>query len=70
VFIESIEGGTYIAGIGDSKPALYLKEKSSNKRRFQCINSIKKLVERQNFDSAILDSLLHGQRGHTPFRFE
>jgi hypothetical protein len=30
VFIESIEGGTYIAGIGDSKPALYLKEKSSN----------------------------------------
>ena len=50
LFIESIEGGTYIAGIGETKADTLLKEKHSNSLSFQCINTIKAQVEGQKFD--------------------
>ena len=50
LFIESIEGGTYIAGIGESSIETYLKDSYNNSRQFQCINTIKQQVEGKQFD--------------------
>lgn len=50
LFIESIEGGVYLAGIGETKMESLLKEKHSNSHSFQCINTIKSQVKGQNFE--------------------
>jgi hypothetical protein len=51
LFIESIEGGTYIAGIGETSADTFLRDKHSNSLSFQCINTIKQQVEGQHFDN-------------------
>ncbi len=54
LFIESIEGGTYIAGTGETKVDTFLKERHSNTLSFQCINTIKQQVQGQKFDKVWL----------------
>jgi hypothetical protein len=50
LYIESIEGGTYIAAVGESSADTYLRDKHSDSLSFQCINSIKLQVENMHFD--------------------
>jgi len=50
LFIESIEGGTYIAGTGETKVDTFFLDKYSKTMSFQCINNIKLRVEGQKFE--------------------
>jgi len=50
LFIESIEGGTYIAGIGVTRADTFLKDKYSNSFSFKCINAIKLKVKGHKFE--------------------
>ena len=50
LYIESIEGGTYIAAVGESGADTYLRDKHSDSLSFQCINSIKLQVDNMQFD--------------------
>lgn len=49
-YIESIEGGTYLAGIGESSAETFLKDKHNDSMQFQCIITIKQQVAVQKFD--------------------
>jgi hypothetical protein len=50
LFIESIEGGSYIAGTGETRADNFIKDKHSNSLSFQCINTIKEQVKGQKFE--------------------
>lgn len=50
LFIESIEGGTYIAGIGETRAVSFLKDKHTDSLSFRCINTIKVQVKGQTFE--------------------
>ena len=54
LFIESIEGGTYIAGYGEEKADTLLRDKNTDSLSFLCINSIKLQTEGQTFDKVLL----------------
>jgi len=54
LFIESIEGGNYIAGTGDSKAETFLRDRHSDSLQFQCINTIKEQVAGRKFDKVWL----------------
>lgn len=54
LYIESIEGGTYIAGTGETSADNLLKEKHSNSLSFKCINTIKQQVQGQRFEKVWL----------------
>jgi hypothetical protein len=54
LFIESIEGGTYIAGTGETKIETFFLDKYSKTLSFQSINNIKLRVEGQKFENVWL----------------
>ena len=54
LFIESIEGGMYIAGIGSDKPSTFLKDEYRDRRSFQSISDIKDQVSGKQFDKVLL----------------
>ncbi|MBT1449874.1 NADH-quinone reductase [Glaciecola sp. XM2] len=54
LFIESIEGGTYIAGIGDTQATQYLRDEYRGSRQFQSISDLKTQVSGQQFDKVWL----------------
>ncbi len=54
LFIESIEGGMYIAGIGSDKATSFLKDSYRNSPSFQSITDIREQVSGQHFDKIFL----------------
>lgn len=51
LFIESIEGGVYIAGTGETKIETFFLDKYSKTLSFQSLDHIKQRVEGQKFES-------------------
>ncbi len=60
LFIESIEGGTYLAGIGESHATEYLRDEYRDSRQFQSIAEIREQVSNRSFDKVWL-------RQNTPY---
>lgn len=54
LFIESIEGGTYVAGYGEEKADTLLRDKKTKSLSFLCINSIKQQTQGTNFEKVWL----------------
>jgi len=54
LFIESIEGGTYIAGIGDTKATEILRDEYRDSRQFQSISDIKTQLAGRSFEKVWL----------------
>jgi hypothetical protein len=54
LFIESIEGGTYVAGYGEEKADTLLRHKQTNSLSFLCINSIKQQTQGADFEKVWL----------------
>jgi hypothetical protein len=54
LFIESIEGGTYIAGIGETKATEILRDEYRDSRQFQSISDIKTQLAGRSFDKVWL----------------
>ncbi|MFC3123413.1 DUF6482 family protein [Agaribacter flavus] len=54
LFIESIEGGMYIAGIGSDRARSYLRDSYRNTSSFQSITDIREQVSGQHFDKIFL----------------
>jgi hypothetical protein len=54
LYIESIEGGTFIASIGKSSGEKQLKDKYRNSRSFQSIRDIKEQLSDQEFEQVWL----------------
>ncbi len=47
LFIESIEGGTYLAATGDGQQRDYIRCNKNMPRAFHCLNEIKELLNVQ-----------------------
>jgi hypothetical protein len=60
LFIESIEGGTYLAGIGDKFASEYLRDQYRDSNQFQSIAEIKEQLSNHSFDNVWL-------RQNTPY---
>lgn len=54
LFIESIEGGKYIAGIGESKATQFLRDSYRDSASFQSISDIKEQLAGQEFEKVYL----------------
>nr|WP_297350193.1 DUF6482 family protein [uncultured Glaciecola sp.] len=54
LFIESIEGGVYIAGTGEEKIDMFFLDKYSKTLSFQSLNHIKLRVEGETFENVWL----------------
>ena len=54
LYIESIEGGTFIAGTGEDSMQTQLKDKYRDSANFQSISEIKEQLADQNFDKVWL----------------
>jgi hypothetical protein len=54
LFIESIEGGTYIAGIGKTKVTEILRDEYRDSRQFQSISDIKTQLAGRSFEKVWL----------------
>lgn len=50
LFIESIEGGTFVAGIGELCAEKQLRDKYRNSTNFQSIREIKEQLSGQKFE--------------------
>jgi hypothetical protein len=60
LFIESIEGGTFIAGIGESHATEYLHDEYRGNKQFQSISDIREQLGGRKFDKVWL-------RQNTPY---
>ncbi|MFC4701751.1 DUF6482 family protein [Glaciecola siphonariae] len=60
LFIESIEGGTYVAGVGDKQATEYLRDEYRDSMQFQSIAEIREQLSGRNFDKVWL-------RQNTPY---
>ncbi|WP_395341544.1 DUF6482 family protein [Ningiella sp. W23] len=60
LFIESIEGGTYLAGIGDQHATEYLVDEYRGGKQFQSLSDIKEQLSGRAFDRVLL-------RQNTPY---
>lgn len=54
LFIESIEGGTYVAGTGDTHATHYLRDAYRDSMQFQSLTEIKEQLSKQHFDKVWL----------------
>jgi hypothetical protein len=54
LFIESIEGGTFVAGTGEDAIETRLKDINRNSSNFQSIREIKEQLAGQHFDKVWL----------------
>jgi hypothetical protein len=54
LFIESIEGGTYIAGIGETQATTFLRDEYRDSMQFQSISDLKEQLAGQHFDKVWL----------------
>ncbi|MFT4653933.1 MAG: hypothetical protein ACJA0G_001819 [Kangiellaceae bacterium] len=54
LFIESIEGGTFVAGIGELRAEKQLRDKYRNSTNFQSIREIKEQLAGQKFEKVWL----------------
>lgn len=54
LFIESIEGGTYLAGIGEHAASEYLRDEYRNSMQFQSLSDLKEQLCGQSFDKVWL----------------
>jgi len=54
LYIESIEGGTYIAGIGKESAETLLRDEYRDNRCFQSLSDIKDHLAGQHFDKVWL----------------
>jgi hypothetical protein len=50
LYIESIEGGTYIAGIGDTKATEFLRDTYRDSPQFQSLRDLKVQLAGRTFD--------------------
>nr|WP_136252148.1 DUF6482 family protein [Ningiella ruwaisensis] len=60
LFIESIEGGTYIAGVGEDKAEEYIKDEFRGGMQFHSIAEIRSQLSGREFDKVWL-------RQNTPY---
>ena len=54
LFIESIEGGTYLAATGDGQQRDYIRCNKNMPRAFHCLNEIKEHLNGQEFEKVWL----------------
>ncbi|MCV2885088.1 DUF6482 family protein [Aestuariibacter sp. AA17] len=54
LFIESIEGGTYLAATMDGQQKRLVRDKDDNPMAFHCLNEIKDHFQNDNFDEVWL----------------
>ncbi|MGQ8366845.1 DUF6482 family protein [Glaciecola sp. 1036] len=54
LFIESIEGGLYMAGIGEEKATRFIRDEYRNSSSFQSITDIREQLSGQHFDKVYL----------------
>ncbi len=54
LYIESIEGGTFVAGIGEHSAEKMLRDEYRNSNNFQSLIEIKQHVSKQKFDKVWL----------------
>lgn len=54
LFIESIEGGTYLAAIDDGSTRDYLKDNKSKPKAFHCLNEIREHLSGRSFERVTL----------------
>jgi len=60
LYIDSIEGGTYLAGMGDTHPTEYLKDEYRDSMQFQSLSDLKEQTSNRQFEKVIL-------RQNTPY---
>ncbi|MFC3094979.1 NADH-quinone reductase [Alteromonas sediminis] len=54
LFIESIEGGTYLVAFDDGEARQYIRDNHSRPKAFHCISEIKSHFSGQQFDKVWL----------------
>lgn len=54
LFIESIEGGTYVAGIGNQSIEQVLRDEYRDSNNFKSLSEIKEQLSGQQFDKVYL----------------
>jgi hypothetical protein len=54
LYIESIEGGTYIAGIGETKATEFLRDTTRDSPQFQSLSELKEQLAGRTFDKVWL----------------
>ena len=54
LFIESIEGGTYLAAFEQGNQRDFLRDKNSKPMTFHCLSEIKSHLSGRNFDKVML----------------
>jgi len=54
LFIESIEGGTYLAGIGETKATEFFRDQYRDSMQFQSLAEIKEQLSGHTFDKVWL----------------
>jgi hypothetical protein len=54
LYIESIEGGTYLAAVGEQDQHHLVRDPSSNPMTFHCLNEIKHHFKNKHFEQVWL----------------